>query len=97
MAHSRARQDAKRRENMDAKQLTEQTPAGCRVSRGAEPAARSPEGSAAMAHSRVRQDAKRRENMDAKQLTEKRLSAVGRQLFFKPLHDQRIVLAAKAE
>ncbi len=54
MAHSRARQDAKRRENMDAEQLTEQTPAGCRESRGAEPTGRSPEGL-----SRAGTDAKR--------------------------------------
>ncbi len=57
-AHSRARQDAKRRENTDAKRLTEQTPAGCRVSRGAEPPGRSPEGLS-------------RAGTDAKRLTER--------------------------
>ncbi len=39
---------------MDAKRLTEQTPAGCRESRGAEPPGRSPEGL-----SRAGTDAKR--------------------------------------
>ncbi len=52
---SRARQDAKRRENADAGYPQGRSPEGV-----------APKASAAKDHSRARQDAKRRENTDAK-------------------------------